>query len=87
MSGENRWYKAKWEATGQPCEVIAVYQDGEAGPLLQHIVLADGRKLTRIDKGRYQTLRDEVVVSADPMHRDLFLRVVWAGCLEVGRLS
>ena len=67
MHAENRWHKAKWEATGQPCEVVAIYNvNAEGGPALLHLLLADGRKLTQISKGRYQTLWDEVVISEDP---------------------
>lgn len=66
MDTLNRWHAAKFEATGQPCEVVATYHNGEDGPLLLYILLADGRRLLPISKGRYETIWAEVVVSADP---------------------
>ena len=67
MTTQKRWHKAKWEATGEPCEIVADYNVGEeAGPILLYVLLADGRGLLSLDKGRYETIRAEVVVSADP---------------------
>lgn len=67
MSSQNRWHKATWEAMGEPCDIVAVsHVGGEAGPILLYVLLADGRQLISIDKGRYETIRGETVVSADP---------------------
>ena len=66
MHFQNRWHGAKFEATGAPCDVVAVYFNGEGGPQLSRILLADGRTLERVEKGRYLTLWNQIVISADP---------------------
>ena len=52
MHFQNRWHSAKFETTGSACDVVAVYFNGEDGPQLSRILLADGRTLERVEKGR-----------------------------------
>jgi hypothetical protein len=62
----NVWHKARFEATGQSCEVVAVYFAGKDGPRLLRLLLADGRALERVAKGQYLTLWNQVVISTEP---------------------
>ena len=68
MTGKNRWLRATMEATGEACEVVAVYELGPDGKALgdPRLVLGDGQPLRRVARGRYQTRKGMIVVSTDP---------------------
>ena len=68
MTGKNRWLRATMEATGEACEVVAVYELGPDGKALgdPRLVLGDGQALRRIATGRFQTRKGMIVVSAGP---------------------
>jgi len=67
MKGQNRWFRATFEATGESCEVMAVYQLGVNGKPVSdpRLVLGDGQPLRRVARGRYQTRTGVVVVSTE----------------------
>ena len=68
MKVQNRWLAAKFDATGEACEVVAVYQLGPDGKPVSdpRLVLGDGQPLQRVAKGRYQTRKGLIVVADDP---------------------
>jgi DDE family transposase len=67
-AGRNRFLTAKFEATGEACEVVAVYEPGADGEPVSdpRLVLGDGQPLQRVARGRYQTRKGLIVVADDP---------------------